>query len=425
MTETPESTAPGGMSRTNVWVVGINYAPDRVGIAPYTTQMCEYFAARGAQVAVTTGIPYYPGYRIDAGDRRTISRTEALNGVAVRRLRHTVPRRMTALRRSLHELSFLTHASLRRPPFKPDVVVAVTPALSGAVAAARHARRLDVPLVVVFQDLTAPGATQSGISGGAMVGGVAGKLEAFVVRSADEVIVLHKGFTEYIRGLGQPSERIHVIRNWSYAAPAETPRDRVRAEAGWDDGTTVVLYGGNVGLKMGLENVVEAARLAEKRGDSIRFVILGDGNQRARLEELGAGISTLQFEDPRYGSGFPDALAAADVLLINERPSMDNMSLPSKLTYYMHSGNPILAAVPAGGTTAQEVAAAGAGLVIEPGDPAALLEAAETLAADRARCIRMGASGRAYAQENYDKGPILAHYERVVLNALGGRAPSR
>lgn len=407
----------------NVWVIGINYAPDKVGIAPYTTQMSEYLAERGANVAVTTGIPYYPAYEVDPEYKRVVSRTETVNGVAVRRLRHTVPRQMTALRRVLHELSFLVHASVRTPPFEPDVIVAVTPALSGAVAATRWAKKLSCPLVVVFQDLVGPGVLQSGIAGGGKFSLLAARLEKRVVKAAADVVVLHLGFAGYIRGYirryGQAAERLHIIRNWSYALPAETPREKVRAELGWGD-ETVVLYGGNIGLKMDMENVIEAGRLVEQRGIPVRFVLLGDGNQRAMLEDLARGVSTVQFVDPRYGSGFPDALAAADILLINERPSMDNMSLPSKLTYYFHSGNPVLAAVADAGTTAQEIELADAGVVIEPGDPELLIETVTAMASDPDEMARMGANGKAFATKQYDKSAILEHYERVILGAVGG-----
>ena len=68
---------------------------------------------------------------------------------------------------------------------------------------------------------------------------------------------------------------------------------------------------------------------------------------------------------------FPDVLAAADVLLLSERASVVDMSLPSKLTSYAVAGRPIVAAVPAGGTTAAELDRSGAALRVEPGDPVA------------------------------------------------------
>ena len=71
----------------------------------------------------------------------------------------------------------------------------------------------------------------------------------------------------------------------------------MRAAHGWPSTDTVALHAGNMGVKQGLENVVEAARLADARGLPIRFVLLGDGNQREALLARAQGITRLQFLD--------------------------------------------------------------------------------------------------------------------------------
>ncbi len=45
------------MQGPRLLVVGINYAPEHAGIAPYTTQACDYLASGGAQVIALAGIP--------------------------------------------------------------------------------------------------------------------------------------------------------------------------------------------------------------------------------------------------------------------------------------------------------------------------------------------------------------------------------
>jgi hypothetical protein len=59
----------------HIGVLGINYWPDRTGIAPFTTGRCEYLAARGHRVTVFTGFPYYPSWRVPSEYRgRLLSR---------------------------------------------------------------------------------------------------------------------------------------------------------------------------------------------------------------------------------------------------------------------------------------------------------------------------------------------------------------
>ena len=50
-----EDRAPG-LGR--VCLVGINYAPETRGIAPYTTAMARAWADAGAVVDVVTGVPH-------------------------------------------------------------------------------------------------------------------------------------------------------------------------------------------------------------------------------------------------------------------------------------------------------------------------------------------------------------------------------
>ena len=53
-----------GVNGWRVLVVGINYAPEHTGIAPYTTQACDHLAASGAEVLALAGVPHYPHWTV-------------------------------------------------------------------------------------------------------------------------------------------------------------------------------------------------------------------------------------------------------------------------------------------------------------------------------------------------------------------------
>jgi colanic acid biosynthesis glycosyl transferase WcaI len=86
--------------------------------------------------------------------------------------------------------------------------------------------------------------------------------------------------------------------------------------------------------------------------------------------------------------------------------------VPSKLTSYFVSGRPILAATSAGGATAGEITASEAGIIVPPGDPAALLASALDIGSDRARGAEMGRAGQHYAKSTLDADVTLDGYER-------------
>src|SRR4051794_13110319 len=83
-----------------------------------------------------TTFPNYPGWKKRSEDAGTIFGTDALNGGRGHRCWHYAPERATALKRVIHEGTFVILSTLRvlaRP--RPDVYVVVSPPLLLGMAA--------------------------------------------------------------------------------------------------------------------------------------------------------------------------------------------------------------------------------------------------------------------------------------------------
>jgi glycosyltransferase involved in cell wall biosynthesis len=118
-------------------------------------------------------------------------------------------------------------------------------------------------------------------------------------------------------------------------------------------------------------------------------------------------------------------LAAADALLLNQRGSVMNMSLPAKLASYFAAGVPVLAAVSDRDEVAAEVRRAGAGLVVAPDDPHALLGGIAALRADPERARNLGRSGARFAHTQLDAGAVVGLVERFLETVFpGGPTPA-
>jgi glycosyltransferase involved in cell wall biosynthesis len=178
-----------------------------------------------------------------------------------------------------------------------------------------------------------------------------------------------------------------------------------------------------MGLKQGLDQVVGAARLSIGSSRPVLFVLMGDGSQRSLLQAQAAGIPNISFVGLQPIETYADVLAAADVLLVSERASVVDMSLPSKLAAYFAAGRPVVAAVSPIGATATEVIRSGGGLVVSAGDPVALLSTLEQLRCDPSLEARLGASGRAYANERLGKREALGRIQEL-LRAIAGGTPA-
>jgi len=138
---------------------------------------------------------------------------------------------------------------------------------------------------------------------------------------------------------------------------------------------------------------VAVAALALLRTPSVRLRLVGDGEDRAAVEEL---VTALGLDGRVEFSGFrPEPaphLRAADVVVISSR--YDGMALI--LLEAMACGAAIVATrVP--GTSAL----GGAGQLVPVEDPQCLAEAVDALLADPQRRRQLGAAARARAVENY------------------------
>ncbi|WP_435885712.1 glycosyltransferase [Streptomyces lydicus] len=422
MTGQPEGAAvEDSFAGRCVLVVSTNYAPEHTGIGPYSTQIAEHLAASGADTHVLAGMPHYPAWEVAQGYRGRWRLRERRGGVTVHRRRHTVPPRQTAAHRALFEASILAHGALAPPRIRPDVVLTQMPTLAGGVLGGRLARRAGAPHVVVVQDLMGAAAEQSGIRGGGRAAALAAAVEGRILRGAAVVGVVHESFVDRVAAMGVPRSRVHVVPNWTHVQGPSGDRERTRARLGWQPGETVLLHAGNMGLKQGLEVLVEAASLADQDAAPVRIVLMGDGNQRPHLQQLAAGVSALSFLPPAGADEFPDMLAAADVLAVTQKATVLDMSLPSKLTSYFMTGRPVIASVAAEGGTAQEVLRSGAGTVIAPEDPKALLAEVRALADDPARAARLGARGPHYVEERLSSRAGLERITELLRLATAGR----
>lgn len=412
------------LDSNDVLIIGLNYTPEKTGNAPYTSGLANGLAAHGRSPRVITGFPHYPEWKIHEGFDGTAATEEQVGHVRVRRVPHFIPNHPFGLARVWLELSFGLRAATCRWK-KPAVVVLVSPALlsSGIMLLRGRLTHRSVPKVVWVQDIYSLGMTETGTS--RSVGGrLMALVEATILRRADGIVVIHDRFKQYlVTELGVDSRKVRVIRNWTHLRPLSFPdRAASRRSFGWKDEDIVVLHAGNMGLKQGLENVVEAAKVAQRRNSRVRFVLLGNGNQRRKLEALAVGVDHIDFLDSLTQHRFQEALAVADVLLVNELPGVKEMSVPSKLTSYFSSGVPVLAATDVGSVTAEEIETVQAGLRVDAGAPADLVRGAEMLA-DKDLGRQYAANARHFMDTMLSEEHAVAQYDDYLTHLTAGPQP--
>jgi colanic acid biosynthesis glycosyl transferase WcaI len=412
------------MSSLNVLVTTSYYWPEGAGSGPYLTGIAEHLSEKGHNVVVATGFAHYPHWISSAAGRLAVTETRA--GVTVRRRWHYVPRRQSAAHRALYEVSLFAFGLTALPArWRPDVILGTCPSLAGGAHAAVASRVYDAPYGLVFQDLMGLAAEQSGVSGGKRVAALVRKSELLLAARANEIGIIAEGFRPYLAEGGVAPEKIHRLRNWTRRVEPTETAAQTRRRLGWEPGEFICLHGGNMGHKQGLDNLLDTAALL--RRDGVRVILAGEGNDRGRLERRAREdrLTNVEFVELQGPGRWEEMMQASDILLVNQRASVTDMSLPSKLTSYFAAGRPVVAAASRESETAREIHAAKGGLVVPPADPPALRSAILSLKDDRRRALELGASGRSYAESVLSAPRILSEYESFLFIVLGGNQQQR
>jgi colanic acid biosynthesis glycosyl transferase WcaI len=396
-------------------IISMHYAPEPAGNAPYVTGFAEHLARSGHQVAILTGVPHYPYWQVFPGFRTTLWRHESRNGVAIYRRRHYVPRNPSATHRAIAEATSLLTGIAATSRFSPQAVLGVVPTISDGLLAARIARQRHVPYGLIFQDLVARGAAQTGVGRPSITPWIA-HLERRMATDATAIGIVAEGFRPYLQSLGVQPSNIYRLRNWSLVNfPRDDSATEIRKQLALSDDTVLCLHAGNMGSKQALQNIIDCATLAQS-DPRLRFLLMGSGNQRAELQRLveQRRLSNVRFMDPQRDEVFAQTLGAADLLILNQRSGLTDVALPSKLTAYFAAGRPIVAAVEQESEAAQEIRASGGGIVCRPEQPAMLLAAIHELAASNSLCAQLAANGRSYADKFLMPDAALAAWSDFV-----------
>lgn len=399
-------------------VVGLNYAPDFIGIPKYTTEMCEELARRGHAITVVTAPPYYPAWEVPAA-YRGVWRSETLNDVHLVRAPIYVPKQPSGITRLLHHLSFaataLPAAIWCALTTRPDVVLAVAPSLMSAPAALIAAKLSGAKSWLHIQDFEVDAAFELGMLKGEGARRWAERLERALLSGFDRVSTISPSMRRLLVRKGVSEGAALEIRNWVdvdtvTAWPSSNTSYRQALKIPVDH--CVALYSGNMAGKQGLETLAEVASLLEAQSAKVTLLLCGQGPVKGVLETACAERTNVRFMDLQAIEKLPELLATADMHLLPQRAEAADLVLPSKLTGMLASGRPVVAMADEGTGLSSEVE--GCGLTVPPGDGAAMAAAVTRLSQDDALRSELGAAARRRAEEVWRMSSVI---DRVEANA--------
>jgi len=378
-----------------VLIVNYEYPPLGGGSSTATAEMAKLAANLGHQIVVLTA-----GFR-------NLPRKETLAG-------HTVVR-IPAIRFSKHKctvpemisyiLSAFTHAPRLVREFEPDVVWAVNGIPSGPIAL-ELMKLLGVPYLVLLRDGEVPGFLKEKL---ALYHTLTMPLTKAIWRNASFVVANSRGLRDLALRT-TPGLEIKVVPNGVDTRKFHPPKFR------GPDVPVRILFLGRLSPQKGVEYLLRAvANLPADIRGSVHLVIVGDGPERRRLEQLAARLSVdnvTEFRGWADREEVPQLYRAADIYAL---PSLYE-GMPNTLLEAMASGLAVVATDVAG---SEELVRSGDnGLLVPPRDPAALTAALEQLISSPELRRNLGRAAREFVAQSHDWERITQQHLSLSREAM-------
>jgi colanic acid biosynthesis glycosyl transferase WcaI len=406
------SNGADGGRRARVLVLNQYYWPGVEATAHLLAELCEALADE-FDVTVVTGMV--------AGAAQ--SGRARKDGVEILRVGSTAYDRSKLALRAANYLSYLGLSlweGLRVE--RPDVVLCMTDPPVIADLALVLARRFDVPLVVVSQDVFPEVAVALKRLDNPVLVEVLRRATRLYLTRADLVVAIGDTMRERLVAKGAHRDRIVVIPNWTDTNDLEPrPRDNEWArEHGLAD-TFVVMHSGNIGHAQDLDALIRAATFLRDL-DDLRIVLIGGGARRDELKELAKllEVEHVLFMGYQPREVLADSLSAADVHVVGLARGLSGYVVPSRLYGVLAVGRPVLAAAEEDSETARVIESVGCGVVVPPGRPELLARAIRRAHGGELPLEEMGRLGREWVAEKADREVAVARYRTMLRGVTGG-----
>jgi glycosyltransferase involved in cell wall biosynthesis len=169
----------------------------------------------------------------------------------------------------------------------------------------------------------------------------------------------------------------------------------------------------NLRTEKGHDVLMDAATIVLRRVPDARFLVIGDGAERDRLEQRARALDlgpALQFLG--HQEDIPALLHALDIFVLPSRSE----AFPNALLEAMATGMPVVASAVGG---IPELVSDGAnGLLVRPERPSELAASIERLMDDGDLANRLGAAARETVERRYSFEKMVDGFERVYLAEL-------
>jgi glycosyltransferase involved in cell wall biosynthesis len=317
-------------------------------------------------------------------------------------------------------LSFAWRSGSKAVALRGDLVFATSTPLTIALPAIYASRRLRAPMVFEVRDVWPEVAVAMGEISNPFLIWAARLLERTAYRNAVRVIALSPGMADGVANAGYPRENIKTIPNACdidlfQSRGEDLPPDFLPPGEG-----PLVLYAGTFGRANGVDYLADVAAEMKQLKASVRFLLVGDGAERERLEQRAAANGTLGvnlwIRRPVSKRNMPALFRNATVatsLFIDVKALWDNSA--NKFFDALAAGRPVL--INYGGWQKDILDAHGAGISVRRDDPVGAARALLDLLNSPERLARAQQASLNLARTQFNRDSLAERFRATLESA--------
>lgn len=399
-----------------VCIVNEFFFPDCEGGTGQTvSEIARKLCDAGVNVSVVCGARSYRS-------SKPLASKDNWDGVSIRRVRYPNWNRTSVLRRSLCNILFAVKAGITITFSKRYDAVLVTTAPPFAPMAAQMVRILrGTPYAYLIYDLEPNRIVALQAAGPqSLPVKMLHAAQTKWMNRAGTVIPIGRCMKSLIkRDYGVTEENLSIvpvgsnIETIAYLTPNSLNGRPFR-----------LLYSGNLGRYHDFDALLDCAK--ELSQENFEFRIVGRGAKRDHVEQRirTEGITNVRLDDFVSLDSYSSLLAWADACYVSMERGIEGTCVPSKSYSIMAAGRAIVASAAKETELAYAVNDHQCGVVVEPGNSAALVEALRNLQRSSDLAETMGLNGRRAFEQLYTTETTVEAIRRILYRISAVLAPA-